>query len=207
MDDSQLVARLRDKDDDAFVDLLRRHGPKLLAVARRLMRSEDDARDCFQESMLTVSSRIADFRGDSALSTWLHRIVVNTCLQKLRKASTRSEAFIDDLMPSFDDRDCRIGESSVPVPTPQVLLEQAETRRIVRAAIDDLPDAFRTVLVLRDIEGLSAAEVAELLEIERNLVNVRLHRARAALKKLLEPTVFGVGEVMPEGAAAKGGSK
>ena len=189
MPDADLVTRLRNREEGSFAELIRVEGPRLLNLARRLMRTEEDARDCFQEALLTVSRKIDKFRGESSLRTWMHRITVNACLMKLRKPSAQAEGFIDDLMPNFDDRDCRIGESGA-APNAELLLEREQTRTLVRKAIDELPDPYRTVLILRDVEEVPAKDVADALEIEPNLVHVRLHRARAALKKLLEPALF-----------------
>ena len=193
LDQPDLVARLRDGDEGAFAELMRAEGPRLLRVARRLMRTEEDARDCFQETMLKISKQIGGFAGRSSLRTWMYRITVNTCLMKLRKTSSKAEAFIDDLMPTFDARRCRIGEKGSP-PSPESLLERRRTKEIVREAIEELPDPFRAVLILRDIEEMPANDVADALSIKASLVHVRLHRARAALKKLLEPTLFDVQE-------------
>jgi RNA polymerase sigma-70 factor, ECF subfamily len=192
-DELQLVERLRAGDDEAFARLMREEGPRLLRLTRRLMRTEEDARDCFQEAMLTVSRRIEDFQGRSSLGTWMYRVAANTCLMRLRKPSHQAERFIEDLMPQFDDRSCRINEASGPVPTPEHLLQREQTRSTVREAIAQLGDSYRAVLILRDIEERSAAEVAELMDLNVNAVNVRLHRARAALKRLLDPALFSEG--------------
>jgi RNA polymerase sigma-70 factor, ECF subfamily len=189
LDQGELVARLRGGDDRAFAELMQREGPKLLRVARRLMPTEEDARDCFQESMLKVSKEIGKFDGNARIGTWMYRITVNTCLMKLRKPSAKAEGFIDDLMPRFDDRDCRTGESDM-VPNADVLLERRHTRETVRRAIDQLPDAYRAVLILRDIEERPAGEVAAALSVNTGLVHVRLHRARAALRNILERSLF-----------------
>jgi RNA polymerase sigma-70 factor (ECF subfamily) len=189
-EESELVAGLRSGRDESFEELMRVHGPRLLRLARRLMRTEEDALDCFQDAMLAITRKVDEFQGKASLGTWLHRVVVNACLMKLRKPSSRAEGFIDDLMPTFDDAGCRLGEALEPVPAADALLEREQTRAHVRATIDELPDGYRMILILRDIDEMSADEVAEALSITSNLVNVRLHRARAALKKLLEPTLF-----------------
>ena len=196
-DERDLILRMREGDDAAYEEVIRRHGPMLVSVARRLLRDPDDALDCFQEAMLRAFEKLDSFDGRSRLSTWLYRIVVNTCLMRLRAAKARPLVSIEELLPVFDSNDCRI-ESLIQPPLAETLLEREETRRVVRAAVDSLPDAYRTILVLRDFEELSTAEVAELLGIEPNNVKVRLHRARAALKKLLEPLWELNSELVPE---------
>ena len=184
--DEDLTSRVRAGDEAAYEELLRRHGPMLLGVANRLMRHPDEAVDCFQEAILKAFERVHTFDGRSKLSSWLYRIVVNTCLMRLRAAKRRKAESIEHLLPVFDANDCRI-ESLIQPPSAEILLEQEETRQMVRAAVDSLPDAYRTVLILRDFEELTTGEVAELLDLQPSNVKVRLHRARSALKKLLEP--------------------
>lgn len=196
-DERDLVLRLREGDDAAYEEVIRRHGPMLVGVASRLLRDPDDALDCFQEAMLRAFEKIDSFDGRSKISTWLYRIVVNTCLMRLRASKARPLVSIEELLPVFDSNDCRI-ESLIQPPPAETLLEREETRGVVRAAVDSLPDSYRTVLVLRDFEELSTAEVADLLGIEPNNVKVRLHRARAALKKLLEPLWELDSELVPQ---------
>jgi len=193
---------MRAGDDAAYDEVIRKHGPMLLGVAKRLLRDPDDAEDCFQDAMLKAFEKLDSFEGRSKLSTWLYRILVNTCLMRLRESKGHRTESIDDLLPVFDADNCRI-ESLVLPPSPEMLLEGEETRGVVRAAVDQLPDSYRAVLVLRDFEEQSTAEVAELLGVEEGNVKVRLHRARAALKKLLEP----LWESGPEAVMATRGSK
>lgn len=165
---------------------VRDHGGAMLAVARRLLGNDDDARECVQDAYLSAFSNADSFEGRSAYRTWLHRIVVNTALGNLRKRKRGDAPSIDGLLPEFDANGCRIEpmwQFEEPV---ERSLERGQSRQAVRDAIDALPDIYRAVLVLRDIEEFSAAEVAELLETNVPVVKTRLHRARAALKKLLE---------------------
>ena len=161
----------------------------MLSTARRLVGTEEDARDVVQSAYLSAFRAIGEFQGSAQLSTWLHRIVVNTALMRLRSRRRKPEESIEALLPVFQ-ADGHFVErfSSWDVPADQ-LLEQQETRRQVRSAIDRLPDTYRTVLVLRDIEELSTQEVAEALDITPSAVKVRLHRARQALLTLLRPHV------------------
>lgn len=174
--------------------MVRAHAPRLLTVARRIMGNPQDAADCVQEGMLSAFRRIETFDGRSALGTWLHRIVVNAALMKLRKRKSRTEASLDGLMPVLDQRDCRIEPLWVDRVSVDDLIASKDTQRIVREAIDSLPQTHRTVLLLRDIEGLDTAQTADYLELSTGAVKVRLHRARSALKKLLEPVIHPGGE-------------
>jgi RNA polymerase sigma-70 factor (ECF subfamily) len=185
--EAQLVDRLRRQEDAACEELVRAHGGRLLSVARRMLRNEDDARDCVQEGFISAFRAIQRFNGDCRLSTWLHRIVVNAALMKIRTRSRRPEESIEDMLPRFIE-DGHHAEPTSEWGSASMLLEQRETRERVRAAIDQLPESYRTVLLLRDIEELDTAEVAQLLGLTPNTVKIRLHRARQALAKLLEPS-------------------
>jgi RNA polymerase sigma-70 factor (ECF subfamily) len=186
-DETVLVARLRAGDEEAFEILVRLYGGRLFATARRFVRIEDDARDAVQEAFLSAYRSIDRFEGGSSLSTWLHRIVINACLMKLRSASRRPEASIEELLPRFDETGHRIApEGAWPISAEQALL-QDETRRRVRAAIERLPLQYRAVLMLRDIQEASTEEAAQVLGITPNAVKIRLHRARQALRTLLSP--------------------
>lgn len=185
-DERELVARLRQGDDDAYEQFVRAHSDALLAVARRFLRSEDDARDALQDAFLAAFKALPNFEGGSKLSTWLHRIVVNACLMKLRSSRRRRESSIESLLPTFlpDGHRAEVGPGWAA--TADELLSDGETRVMVRAKLDELPDDFRTVLWLRDIEELDTAATAAALEISEAAVKTRLHRARQALRTLLE---------------------
>lgn len=163
----------------------------MLAVARRLLRVEEDARDAVQEAFLSALKSIDSFAGEARLSTWLHRIVVNAALMKLRTRRRRPERSIEEMLPTFlsDGH-----QAQPPSPWRQSVsgeLERAETRALVRNRIDELPEAYRTVLILRDIEELDTEETARLLSCSVNAVKTRLHRARQALRTLLAPQFSG----------------
>lgn len=185
VDDGALLNAIRAGEDWAFEALVRTHGGRLLAVARRLTRNEEDARDVVQSAYLNAFRALKTFEGAARLSTWLHRIVVNTALMKLRSRRRKPEESIETLLPSFLE-DGHHAEQFSEWSTPaDRLLERQETRAIVRMCIDQLPDNYRAVLVLRDIEELSTDEVAQMLTMTPTAVKVRLHRARQALSTLL----------------------
>ena len=187
--ETQLLTRLKRGESEAFEQLVRQYGGRLLAAARRLLHHEQDAQDAVQETFLSAFKALDQFTGMAKLSTWLHRIVVNAALMKLRRRKRRPETSIDELLPRFDAD----GDWAAPVDqweTPaEELLQQQETRTLVRQAIDRLPANYRTVLLLRDIEELDTDETASLLGISANAVKIRLHRARQALMTLLRATL------------------
>lgn len=186
-DEASLVSRLRDGDEVAYEVLVRRYAPRMLATARRLLNDEAAAEDCMQEAFLNAFRSIDRFEERSSLSTWLHRITVNAALVRLRTRKRLGEQSIDGLMPEFDQNDCRIEPNWHFRETTEESLQRRQVRDLVIAKISELPETYRIVLMLRDIEELSTAEVAALLETTDGAVKIRLHRARAALKKLLEP--------------------
>jgi len=186
-DDRPLLARLRSGEAAAFEELVRSAGPRLLAVARRMLRNEEDARDAVQEAFLSAFKALDGFDGHCQLVTWLHRIAVNAALMKLRRARRRPESPIEDLLPDFDETGHHLSSIEPWRPQPLAELEREEVRSSVRAAIDRLPDSYRTVLLLRDLEEMSTEETARVLGLSANAVKVRLHRARQALRTVLDP--------------------
>jgi RNA polymerase sigma-70 factor (ECF subfamily) len=163
----------------------------MLHAARRILKDRAAAEDCVQSAFVQIFRSLDGFRGEASLRSWMRRIVVNQALGILRKQERLRETPLDELLPSFDASGCRIDEPWRTTDTPESLLASSQVSAAVLAAIDKLPDLYRVILLLRDIEEFSTAEVAMELEINENNVKVRLHRARAALKKLLEPVLAG----------------
>jgi RNA polymerase sigma-70 factor (ECF subfamily) len=186
-DESHWIDRLRAGDDDAYELLVRAAGGRMLAVARRFLRSEHDCADVVQESFLAAFKAIGDFQGGSKLTTWLQRIVVNACLMKLRAANRRPESSMDPLLPRFDETGHHVHGVASWSETAVDQLCKAETRQRVRDCIDQLPEPHRSVLILRDIQEIGTEEAAALLGTTTGALKVRLHRARQALRTLLEP--------------------
>jgi len=176
---------------DEVSHLVSTHSDWMLGAAFRILRDRAHAEDAVQVAFTKIWSKYGEFEGRSALQTWMHRVVVNEALMTLRKIKRRNEHSIDDLLPVFDKSGCRVElEDNTPA-TPEVLLSRRQTNDYVRDAIMTLPDRYRIVLCLRDIEGFSTIETSEALELSEANVKVRLHRARAALKTLLEPHIKG----------------
>lgn len=180
-----LVRALQAGDERAFEQLVREHMARMLQVARRLLRNEEDAREAVQDAFVSAYRSIGSFSAEARLSTWLHRITVNAALMKIRSRSRRPEVSIEELLPRFLE-DGHIERPSGQWPSPASDLERKDRQEFVRDAIDRLPENYRNVILLRDIEELTTAEAAESLGLTENAVKVRLHRARQALMSLLE---------------------
>jgi RNA polymerase sigma-70 factor, ECF subfamily len=185
VDEDFLVTRLRAGDERAFEELVRTFGGRLLAVARRFVRNEADAQDIVQSAYLSAFKALDQFEGHCQLATWLHRIVVNTALMKLRSKRRKPEESIETLLPAFQEDGHHVEQFSDWTTPADELIERDETRATVRACIDRLPDNYRAVLLLRDIEERSTQDVAQTLSMTPTAVKVRLHRARQALSTLL----------------------
>jgi RNA polymerase sigma-70 factor (ECF subfamily) len=186
-DEATLIAQLRAGDEAAFEQVVRLYGGRLLAVARRIVGTDEDARDVVQDAFLNAFKSLDRFEGNAKLSTWLHRIAVNAALMRLRTRKRKPEQSIETLLPAFLDdghHEERFKSWEEPI---DKIMERKETRELVRRQIDALPESYRTVLVLRDIEGLDTEETANMLGLSVNATKIRLHRARQALRSLLAP--------------------
>jgi RNA polymerase sigma-70 factor (ECF subfamily) len=187
--EAALLSRLRAGDEAAYEQLVREESRHLLVVARRLLRNEEDAQDAVQQAFLSAFRALPSFNGQSRLGTWLHRIVTNAALMKMRTRGRRPEESIEDLLPSFIEDGHHVQQFTTWNVRADTQLLRRETRTHIRLAIARLPDAYRTVLLLRDIEELSTEETAKALGVTTNTVKIRLHRARQALVKLLDPAM------------------
>lgn len=181
-----LLARLRRGEEGAFETLVRTYGPRLLSVARRFLGGDEEARDAVQEAFVSAFRGLPSFQGEARLSTWLHRIAVNAALMRLRARGARPEESIEDLLPRFLEDGHHAEHPPSWVARADTLVERREARDLVRACIDRLPEGHRAVLLLRDIEEMSTEEAAAALGVTPGTVKVRLHRARQALRTLLE---------------------
>lgn len=186
VDERCLLAQLRAGDENAFELVVKRHGGRMLATARRFMNNECDAQDAVQEAFTCAFRALDRFNGDAMLSTWLHRIVVNAALVQLRSKKRRGEHPIETLLPRFDQDGEWIDDQVTWTNAAETVLESRDSREMVRRCIERLPEKYRSVLVLRDIEELDTDKAARSLSVTANTVKVRLHRARQALKTLIE---------------------
>jgi len=185
VDEPALIAALQRGEEWAFEAMIRLFGGRLLAVARRICGNEDDARDVLQSSYLSAFRSMQKFEGSCQLSTWLHRIVVNTALMRLRTRRRKPEEQMEALLPAFQEDGHHVEQFSEWTMPADRLLEREDVRATVRSCIAQLPESYREVLLLRDIEELPTDEVARMLCATPTAIKVRLHRARQALSTLL----------------------
>ena len=178
VDDAALLRRHVAGDPDAFSTLVRRHQDRLWAVALRTTGNPEEAGDAVQEAMVKAFRSADRFRGDAAVTTWLHRIVVNACLDLLRRKKARPSVPLEE-----DDHISALAERSSGA-DPAVSREQ---RMDVLAALQQLPEDQRAAVVLVDMEGYSIAEVAEILDCAPGTVKSRCSRGRERLAPLLDP--------------------
>ncbi|HEY0736184.1 MAG TPA: sigma-70 family RNA polymerase sigma factor [Herpetosiphonaceae bacterium] len=184
-DEPQLLAGLRRGDPMACTCLLKRFAPRLYRVALQLMGEADEAEDVLQDSFIQACTHILTFEGRSGLGSWLHRIVVNTALMRLR----RKPALPMPLTASSDDDHHTEALLADHRKEPSRETLSSELRTMIDHAILELPDTLRTAFVLREIEGLSTRDAAAALGVAEAALKVRLHRARLALRSALAPYV------------------
>ena len=177
--DEELVRRAQRDDDRAFGELVRRYESKVYSLALKMLRNPEDAEDVLQDTFLRAYRGIKSFQGHSTFSTWIYRITANSALMRLRKRQLPTVS-IDDA----DEREAPINIADwAPGPVEQMLNQ--ETQSAMAEAIESLPAEFRQVFVLRDLEELSNAEVAEILDLSVAAVKSRLHRARLKIRNRL----------------------
>jgi len=183
--ESNLLVRLRSRDPQAFEELVRSLSPRLLSSAVRILANQDDARDAVQEAFVSVWKNIGQFAGDSSLYTWIHRIVINACLARLRSIRTRKEVDLASVEVGTPGPVSYLGERwSDSGPS---LEKRTAMRQALERALGKLPHDLRLVLLLRDVEELSSKETAVQLGIADALVRQRLHRARTIMAETLRP--------------------
>lgn len=194
MSHAELLSRIKTGEPGAFDDFVREFGGRVFGFGVRMCGEREDARDVFQDTMLQAYRSLKNLDHPEALRSWLFRVVSNACLMKRRKKKGEPdrELSLDDLAPG----DGYSGDTAIPDPaaSPVEELERREIRDRVRAAIEEIPQHYRIVLLLRDIEQFTTREVSEMLDLPESTVKMRLHRARLQVRARLEA---GSG---PEGA-------
>lgn len=186
-----LLEQLRAGDGPAFEALVRTYAGPMLASARRLLTQEEDARAAVQDAFLSAFKALDHI--DGRLGAWLHRTVLHAALTRLRAHSRKTDRSMDELLPKFLEDGRQAQPATEWRDSSARNLERQETRQLVRQAIDELPEAYHTVLWLRDSEGLDTESTAQMLDLNQALVKTRLHRARQALRSLLDPHFRGGG--------------
>jgi RNA polymerase sigma-70 factor (ECF subfamily) len=184
-DERLLIERSRRGDVAAFDQLVRAYERTLFNTAYRLCGSHDDAADMAQEAFVRAWNNLKSFRGDSAFSTWLHRIVTNVFLDDRKRKRARPQQSLDEALDLEESSVQRQFED--PAPGPQALAESDERRRLLERAIATLPEAQRVMVVLYHTQGLAYEEIAEITQLPMGTVKSRLNRARLALRDRLGP--------------------
>ncbi len=190
--DEHLVELAKSGDATAFPELVKRYSRRILRVARNITNHEEDSEDVLQETFMKAYTHLDGFQGNSKFYTWLVRIAMNEALMKLRKRKTGKLVSLDEELNTGDDTIVR--EIAVWEGNPEDTYSQAELREILDKTIASLPEGFRTVFMLRDVEELSTEETAEALELSIPAVKSRLLRARLQLREKLTRIFKSKGE-------------
>ncbi|HXJ21985.1 MAG TPA: sigma-70 family RNA polymerase sigma factor [Polyangia bacterium] len=184
--DEELVAKARAQDFGAFEQLVDRYEDKVYRLAFRFVRNETEAKEIVQDTFLSIWRKLDTFKGDAQFGSWVYRVAANAALMRLRSQRRHPEVSTEELPVDFLDT-----YGHLPTPgdnwarRPDDELQSDELRRRIQAAVDDLPEIYRTVFLVRDVEGLSTEETAEVLGISVPTVKTRLHRARLALRQAI----------------------
>jgi RNA polymerase sigma-70 factor (ECF subfamily) len=205
--DLDLVHASKKGDVAAFEQLVKRYGRRLLRISQTVTRNREDAEDAVQEALLKAFQNLAEFREDSQFSTWLIRITVNQSLMKLRKqrAAHKEVSLDEDFEPDGDALPVDVPDRA---PNPEQLCWASEFRHILGRTVEELRPILRTVFVLRDVEGLSIEQTAQVLNLSQAAVKARLWRVRLHLRERLnryfdERTPFASGEPAPTSRVTK----
>jgi RNA polymerase sigma-70 factor (ECF subfamily) len=184
--DEELVAATRRGEGAAFAAIMQRHNRRLYRAARGILRNDAEAEDVVQEAYVKAYAALGDFRGAAGLATWLTRIVINEALGRLRRQRDTEELDVLDRGGGADVAHIIAMPGVTVAPDPEQALARAEIRRVLERAVDQLPDQFRLVFVLRDVEEMSIEETAAQLGVLAATVKTRLHRARRLLRQALD---------------------
>lgn len=194
--DEELVERIKQGDNDSLEQLVSRYGDKVYSLVYRIVGDRHDAEDVLQDTFLNMMRSLAGFRGGSRFATWLYRVATNAALTRLRykgKRETSESEFLDEVY-SVRERTKAEGQLTDWSTDPESRLLNDEARKEMDGAIAELPEKYRVVFILRDVEGLPATEVAEVLDLSVPAVKSRLHRARLYLRNRLSDYFTGEGK-------------
>lgn len=181
-DEQAIISRIRAGDHDAFALLMRRFNRRLYRLARAIVRDDAEAEDALQDAYLNVFRSLGGFRGESSLSTWISRLVINECLKRTRRDARRQNVIPMTQSPA--DRELEAVPSN-DLGTPDEVTDRAQMRTILERNIDALPQSFRAVFVLRSVEELTVEEAAECLGVPAETVRTRHFRAKSLLREAL----------------------
>jgi len=181
-----LLRRLRDRDERAFRELLESHRDRVFNITFRMLGNKHEAEDVAQEVFITVFKTIDTFREESKFSTWLYRVTVNHCKNRIKYLARRYDKSRDELDDSTDTDGVNGAVAAPPPRAPDKALQGQQMELLLQQAIESLDEDQRTVVVLRDVEDLSIEEICEITDLPDGTVKSRLHRARAELRKKLQ---------------------
>lgn len=194
LDDAALVSRVLNGDGLAFEAIMRRNNQRLYRIARSIVRNDHEAEDVVQETYVRAYAKLGDFVGPAGLSAWLAKIAVNEALGRLRRRGR--VILLDDYLRGgyMVERETTLDMSDTTQPDPEQTAANAELRRLIEDAIDELSSTFRTVFILRAVEQMSVAETAECLGLRPETVKTRFHRARGLMRRTIEARIAAGGE-------------
>lgn len=182
-----LVKKSQSGDVESFELLISSYDKRAYNIAYRIMGNEEDAKDMAQEAMLRVFRALKDFKGQSSFSTWLYRIVTNVCLDELRRRKNDKYVSLDSTIQT--DSGELHAELCSDKETPESVYEQVEQREIIKRAIRELNEEYRSVIVLRDVQGFSYEEISKMLDCSLGTVKSRINRARTMLRERLKSSM------------------
>ena len=184
---TELVAGLVEGRGKAFEELVATYGRRLLAKAEQMLGNREDARECVQECYIQVHRKIGSFRDEAKLYSWVHRILINACLTRIRARPRSLVENLEDCEATMGG-DCNWAQSLwQEFVSPDDIIDNIHLKNIVMGAIRELPQSYQQIINLRDIQGYSTVEVSTMLAISETAAKVRLHRAHGLLRDLLEP--------------------
>lgn len=178
MNERELLLRMQEGDETAFEALVRLYEKKIYTLCRRMCSNDEDAQEAAQDTFLSLWRSAGSFRGDASLSTWLYRLATNACIDLLRRNQRGGERV------SLDDEETTL-ELVDAAPLPEQALERRETQRLINEGLAALPEDYRAILLLREAEGLSYAEIADAMHMELGTVKSRISRGRVLLRNYL----------------------
>ena len=178
MNERELIARLQKRDEASFEELIRQYEKKVYTLCFRMCGNSEDAEEAAQDAFLALWRGIDRFRQESSLSTWIYRLATNACIDTLRRRKKQSGSV------SLDDEELFVDAVDTS-PQPQETVEHRETQKLLQEGLSALPEEYRKVLILREIEGLSYTEIAESASIELGTVKSRISRGRSLLRNFL----------------------
>ncbi len=182
-----LVKKSQSGDVESFELLISSYDKRAYNIAYRVMGNEEDAKDMAQEALLRIFRSIKDFKGQSSFSTWLYRIVTNVCLDELRRRKNEKYVSMDSTIQT-DSGELHM-ELCSDKETPESVYERVEQRELIKSAISELNEDYRSVIVLRDIQGFSYEEISNILDCSLGTVKSRINRARNMLRERLKSSV------------------